>query len=70
MEENKNSNEAFGIISIVFGIIGFFIFGIAFGIIAIICGLLSGEHNNAGFIGIILGIIDIILTLILLVLLN
>jgi hypothetical protein len=52
------TEETMGIISLIFGILAFFIFGLIFGIIAIIFGALS-MSTGLGKTGLILGIINV-----------
>ena len=61
---NKNQQKTLSVVSIITGIIGFFIFGIILGIVALITGLLSWEEK-LGKVGVVLGIIDIVGVLIL-----
>lgn len=58
-----NSN-IFGIFSLIFGILGFFIAPLIFGILAIVFGLIGLSHDNnktLATIGLILGIIILVL---------
>lgn len=61
---NENQLKTLSVVSIITGIIGFFIFGIILGIVALITGLLSWEEK-LGKVGMIFGIIDILGVLIL-----
>jgi len=64
-------NKTFGILALVFGIIGFFTLGIT-GILAIIfgaIGLSKDEEKGLAIAGLILGIISLILGIILIVVL-
>ena len=61
---NENQQKTLSVVSIITGIIGFFIFGIILGIISLITGLLSWEEK-LGKVGVVLGIIDIVGVLIL-----
>ena len=56
-----------GLIGIIFGVLGFFIFGIPFGIIAVILGATSLDETS-GKCSLVLGIIDIVGVLILIAL--
>lgn len=62
---NENKQNVLSIISLVTGIVGFFIFGIILGIVALITGALSWDEK-LGKVGVVLGIIDIVGVLILL----
>ena len=61
----ENSQKTLSVVSLVTGIVGFFIFGIILGIVALITGALSWEEK-LGKVGVVLGIIDIVGVLILL----
>lgn len=57
MKEKTN----YATISIVFGVCGLFVLPFIFGILAVIFGTISvGKENSKGYIGIILGVINII----------
>jgi hypothetical protein len=62
MAEERSESNTFGIIAIICGIIGFFIFGLILGIVAVILGY-YGRQRDAnptwGLVGLILGIIAI-----------
>lgn len=65
MNENNNNNSnnketsTAGIISLIFGILGLFVFGIPFGLIAIGAGV-ADDDGKLGAAGMILGVFDII----------
>ena len=59
----KDSSNALGIISIVLGIIGIFIWGLLFGTIGLVCGIIGrnkDENRTLSTIGIILSAFAII----------
>ncbi len=59
-KNNKVFNH-FGAVSVIFGIIGFFIASLILGVFAIVSGVMAKrEKQKFGIIGIVLGIIDII----------
>ena len=55
---NNESNTA-GIVSLVCGIVGFFIFGLILGTVAIISGAMSAD-TPIGKAGLIVGIVDVV----------
>jgi len=66
----NDNNETYAILSIVFGVIGLIVAGVIFGILAIIFGALgrrSGNRKTLAIIGLILGIIDIVIVIIVMV---
>ena len=65
MELNKKSN-LFGILSIVFGVVGLFVFGLLFGTIGLVCGIMGrtkDENKTLSLIGIIISSIAVFLYL-------
>ncbi len=61
------SNTA-GIIAVIFGILGLFVFGFIFGTIAIVIGvvgIIADENKSAAIVGLILGFLDVVLLLLL-----
>lgn len=63
--EDKNSN-ALGIISIVTGMVGFFVFGFILGTISAITGFIGWKKSDLAKAGAIIGVIDIVALLFLL----
>lgn len=61
---NENQLKTLSVVSIITGIIGFFIFGIILGIVAIVTGALAWKEK-IGKVGVVLGIIDVVGVLIL-----
>jgi hypothetical protein len=60
MEQQQQRNNTLGIISLITGIVGFFLFGIILGIVALVTGLVEKPKSGMAVAGIVLGIIDII----------
>ena len=59
----KDSSNTLGIISIVLGIIGIFLWGLLFGTIGLVCGIIGrgkDENKSISTIGIILSVIAIL----------
>ena len=57
---NDNKTNTGGIASLIFGIIGLFVFPIFIGAVAILLSLLSEKKDGSNTAGFILGIIDIL----------
>jgi hypothetical protein len=57
--QNKEDLKGLGVVSLVCGIVGFWIFGIILGIVAIITGALSWG-TKIGKVGFVLGVIDVV----------
>ena len=59
----KKKGIVLGILSVVFGVIGIFLWAAVMGIIAIILGIvqLTRHHSRLAIAGLVLGIIDILL---------
>lgn len=64
--DNKKKKEitGLGITSLVFGIVGLIAFPIFMGIVALIFGIICAKRDSLGVAGIILGIIDILIGII------
>ena len=61
------ASNIFGILSLIFGILGFFVAPLIFGILAIVFGLIGLSHDESktlATIGLILGIIILVLVFI------
>lgn len=61
--ENKDKS-GLGIVSLICGIVGFWVFGIVLGIISIVTGILSWE-TKLGKVGFVIGVIDVVGVLVL-----
>ena len=68
----KEQTQIYGVLSIIFGFIGIFIFSILFSPIAFILGVLaiSKKEYVAGFVGIVFSIIGVLTSPILMALIN
>lgn len=68
----KKKTPTFGLLSVIFGVVGLIVFGIIFGLVAIICGALAVAKEQEqravvlGAAGIVIGVIDVLFMLILL----
>lgn len=62
----EQKSSSLGVISFIFSIIGFFLFGIPLGIISIVLGAIEEPKTKLAVAGIVIGIIDIIGALIVL----
>ena len=61
-----DKSNLFGILSIVFGVVGLFVFGLLFGTIGLVCGIMGGtkdENKTLSLIGIIISSIAVFLSL-------
>jgi hypothetical protein len=58
-QQNNKPSNTLGIISLVTGILGFFIFPIPFGIAALVTGLIEKPKSGLAVAGIVLGAVDI-----------
>lgn len=59
----KDESNILGILSIVFGVIGIFVFGLLFGTIGLVCGIIGrgkDENKTLALIGIILSAVAIL----------
>lgn len=60
----KPKGRTYAIISIIFGVASFIIFGIPLGLAAIVCGAIAvAKEDKLGIVGIILGVIGAALAL-------
>lgn len=63
----KPQGRTYGILSIIFGVVSFIIFGIPLGFAAIVCGAVAvAKDDMLGIVGIVLGVIGALLAFILL----
>ena len=61
-----DKSNLFGILSIVFGVVGLFVFGLLFGTIGLVCGIMGrtkDENKTLSLIGIIISSIAVFLSL-------
>lgn len=66
-QKPSKGGRTWAIISIIFGVVSFIVFGIPLGLAAIICGAVAvTKENKLGIVGIILGVIGAVLALIIL----
>lgn len=59
----ENNNKTYAIISLMFGVLGLFLFGIPFGVAALAFGYADKEHHGMSIGGMILGVIDVLIPL-------
>ena len=65
VEQQKTVSHGNAVLSIILGIVGFFIFGIILGFIGLGLGIVSvNKRDNWGYAGIILGVIVVIFSII------
>lgn len=70
MTQNNNDNttasgDTLGILSLIFGILCFFVFGVPLGVAAVVCGLIAASRGSGkGVAGAALGAIGALITLI------
>ena len=60
----ENNNKTYSIVSLMFGVLGLFLFGIPFGVAAFAFGYADKEHHGMSIAGMILGVIDIVIPLV------
>ena len=61
-----DKSNLFGILSIVFGVVGLFVFGLLFGTIGLVCGIMGrtkDENKTLSLIGIIFSSISLFLSI-------
>tara|TARA_Y100001960_G_scaffold324910_1_gene406268 strand:- start:979 stop:1254 length:276 start_codon:yes stop_codon:yes gene_type:complete len=62
----KDQSNLLGILSIVFGVVGLFLFGLVFGTVGLICGIIGrkkDENKTLSLIGIIFSSISLFLSI-------